>query len=230
MIVAGQIAFSLQHARLLERLVDEHRHRFEIERQRDELGKYFSPQIVDKLHKSPSEQDLDPRIANIAVLYCDIRGFSRRAERASHKLHEILDRCRGALELITADILAFGGNISDFQGDAALGYSGWPIASPEGPLPACRAALAIHRDFAEAQRDPHHPLNDFRISIGIAYGQAIAGRIGSRVVAKVGVFGPPVNLGSRLEGMTKEFRVPILICEQTARWVRDQMPESEGRC
>jgi adenylate cyclase len=236
MIVAGQIAFSLQYARILEKLLDEHRQRFDVQRQRDELGKYFSPQVVQRLHDSVSEDDsvsaenLNPRVVDISVLFCDIRGFSRRAERAPHKLQEILDRCREALQVMTHHILENGGNISDFQGDAALGYWGWPIVLSEGPLPACRAALAIHREFAEAQRDENHPLYDFHIGIGIAHGPAIAGKIGSKVLAKIGVFGPPVNLGARLESMTKELRVPILICERTAEFVAETMQASEGRC
>ena len=230
MIVAGQIAFSLQYARLLEKLVEEHRQRYDAQRQRDELGKYFSPQVVRTLHESVSEDDLKPRVADISVLFCDIRGFSRRAERAPHKLQEILNRCREALQVMTHHILDCGGNISDFQGDAALGYWGWPIVLSEGPLPACRAALAIHREFAEAQRDESHPLYDFHIGIGIAHGPAIAGKIGSKAMAKIGVFGPPVNLGARLESMTKELRVPILICERTAEFVANTMQESEGRC
>lgn len=230
LIVAGQIAFSLQHARLLEKLLDEHQKRINVQRQRDELGKYFSPQVVEKLHESVSEEDLNPRVTDIAVLFCDIRGFSRRAERAQHRLQEILGRCCEALQAMTHHILEFGGNISDFQGDAALGYWGWPIPMSDGPLPVCQAALAIHCEFAQAQRDETHPLHDFQVGIGIAHGPAIAGRIGSRVLAKIGVFGPPVNLGARLESLTKELRVPILICERTADCVRGKMPKSLGRC
>jgi adenylate cyclase len=63
-------------------------------------------------------------------------------------------------------------------------------------------------------------LADFRAGLGIASGPAVAGRIGTTDQVKVTVFGPVVNLASRLEGMTKQLRTPILIDEPTANWVR----------
>lgn len=61
---------------------------------------------------------------------------------------------------------------------------------------------------------------DFRAGLGIASGPAVAGRIGTRDQVKVTVFGPVVNLASRLEGMTKMLQTSILVDEPTAEWVR----------
>ena len=74
------------------------------------------------------------------------------------------------------------------------------------------------------------PRAGFQVCIGIAHGQAIAGKIGTNEQVKVGVFGPVVNMGARLEGMTRQLRVPILIDEVTANVVRQSMPPDKGRC
>jgi hypothetical protein len=59
---------------------------------------------------------------------------------------------------------------------------------------------------------------------------AIAGQIGTQQQAKIGVFGPVVNQGSRIEGMTRQFNVNICIDETTADFVRRLLPPEEGRC
>jgi adenylate cyclase len=130
---------------------------------------------------------------------------------------------------MTSQILRFGGVTGDFQGDAALGFWGWPISSEEAPLNACRAALAIRDEFAKAHADPNNPLKDFETSIGIAYGRAVAGKIGTREQVKVTVFGPVVNLASRLEGMTRQLHVSILIDDKLDQLIRNSGERFEGR-
>ncbi|MBL9080422.1 MAG: adenylate/guanylate cyclase domain-containing protein, partial [Planctomycetales bacterium] len=91
-------------------------------------------------------------------------------------------------------------------------------------------ALDIRKAFEEFSRIPGHPLADFRVGVGIATGQAVAGQIGSRDQVKVTAFGPSVNLASRLEGLTKKLRVPVLLDEETTRMVVASMPADVGRC
>jgi adenylate cyclase len=79
------------------------------------------------------------------------------------------------------------------------------------------------------QKSPHHPLSDFRVGIGVAHGRAIAGKIGTGGRVSVTVFGPVVNLASRLEGMTKRLHVPVIIDEPTAQLARDGLLPEEGR-
>ena len=67
------------------------------------------------------------------------------------------------------------------------------------------------------------------MGIGIAHGRAIAGKIGTTEQIKVGAFGPTVNLGARLEGLTKTLNASILMDEATAEYAREALPTSEGR-
>ncbi len=200
-----------------------------LERQQSGLRQFFSPPILEALGRDLDTSLLEPRECDVTVLFCDLRGFSHRAEEESDNLTGLLERVSLALEVMTSQILRFGGVTGDFQGDAALGFWGWPIESTESPLNACRAALAIREEFSKAQADPTHPLKDFETSIGIAHGRAVAGKIGTREQVKVTVFGPVVNLASRLESMTRELHVSVLIDEFLDKQIREKLPKDEGR-
>jgi len=201
----------------------------ELERQQTGLRQFFSPPVLEALGKDLDTSMLEPRECDVTVLFCDLRGFSHHAEEQADNLTGLLERVSLALEVMTSQILRFGGVTGDFQGDAALGFWGWPISSEEAPLNACRAALAIREEFAKAHADPEHPLTDFETSIGIAHGRAVAGKIGTREQVKVTVFGPVVNLASRLEGMTRQLHVPILIDDKLDALIRANRETFEGR-
>lgn len=205
-----------------------HRQR-ELERQQTGLRQFFSPPVLEALGNDLDTSLLEPRECEVTVLFCDLRGFSHHAEEQADNLTGLLERVSLALEVMTSQILRFGGVTGDFQGDAALGFWGWPIGSDEAPLNACRAALAIREEFAKAHADPDHPLTDFETSIGIAHGRAVAGKIGTREQVKVTVFGPVVNLASRLEGMTRQLHVPILIDDNLDKLIRESGDRFEGR-
>jgi adenylate cyclase len=172
---------------------------------------------------------LDPRETDVTVLFCDLRGFSKTVEAGEGNLLAVLNRVSAALGVMTQNILRFRGAIADFLGDAALGFWGWPIDHPGKAEDACRAALGIRATFDEYGKDPAHPLYGFRVGIGIASGRAVAGGIGSAEQAKVTVFGPVVNLASRLQDMTKLLRVPILIDEPTAAAIREHTAPDVAR-
>lgn len=201
----------------------------ELERQQSGLRQFFSPPVLEALGHDLDTSMLEPRECDITVLFCDLRGFSHQAEEQADDLTGLLERVSMALEVMTSQILRFGGVTGDFQGDAALGFWGWPISSEQAALNACRAALAIHDEFAKARADEHHPLKDFETSIGVAHGRAVAGKIGTREQVKVTVFGPVVNLASRLEGMTRQLHVPILIDDNLDRMIRAAGVDFEGR-
>jgi adenylate cyclase len=200
-----------------------------LQRKQAALRVFFSPQILEAITDKDPEVVLAPRETEVSVLFCDVRGFSRRAEQQAGNLLTLLDRVSKALGVMTHHILDKGGVFGDFQGDAAMGFWGWPIAHDNHIEWACSAALAIRLAFETASQQPDHPLSDFQVGIGLATGRAVAGRIGTTDQSKVTVFGPVVNLASRLEGMTKILHTPILLDEPTARAVRAQVPAKVAR-
>ena len=200
-----------------------------LERQRAGLSQFFSPVVLEALEGRDPEIVLAPREAEVTVLFCDLRGFSRRSELAAGDLLGLLRRVSEALGVTTQRIREQGGVVGDFHGDSAMGFWGWPLPQPDAPVRACLAALAIRAEFAAAAGRDGDPLADFLMGIGIATGKAVAGKIGTPDQVKVTVFGPVVNLASRLESMTKTLHAPILIGSSTAAAVRDNLPREVAR-
>lgn len=205
-LVAAMLG-SLRHMRLLE-----HRHAV--------LSQFFSPVVLETLADEDPDVVLSPRETEVSVLFCDLRGFSRESERQSGDLLGLLQRVSNSLGVMTRHIRGQGGVVGDFQGDAAMGFWGWPLPQDDAVPRTCRAALAMRAEFQAT---------DFQAGIGVATGLAVAGKIGTVDQVKVTVFGPVVNLASRLEGMTKILRAPILLDEATARLVRQQVPREVAR-
>jgi adenylate cyclase len=192
-----------------------------LERQHATLSQFFSPVVLSTLADEDPEVVLAPRETGVSVMFCDLRGFSRESERQAGDLLGLLQRVSRALGVMTCHIRQQGGVVGDFHGDAAMGFWGWPLPQDDAVPRTCRAALAIRADL--------EAVADFRTGIGIATGPAVAGRIGTVEEVKVTVFGPVVNLASRLEGMTKLLQSPILLDETTARIVRQTVPREVAR-
>jgi adenylate cyclase len=175
--------------------------------------------VVDEPNKSVAEV-LEAKPAAVTVLFCDLRGSCRIVEDGQGDLTKLWESVSEALGIMTDAIVQFDGVVGDFQGDAAMGFWGWPLGGDDQIEAACRAALSIRRHFNQATAKRGGPLAGFACGLGVAHGVAIAGRLGTTDQFKVGVFGPVVNLAARLESMTKQFAVPILVDEDVAKHVQ----------
>ena len=133
-LVAAMLS-SLRQMRLLE-----HRHAT--------LSQFFSPVVLDTLADEDPEVVLSPRETEVSVLFCDLRGFSRESERQAGDLLGLLQRVSNALGVMTRHIREQGGVVGDFQGDAAMGFWGWPLPQDDAVPRTCRAALAMRAEFA----------------------------------------------------------------------------------
>ncbi|MGB7327487.1 MAG: adenylate/guanylate cyclase domain-containing protein [Rubripirellula sp.] len=182
-----------------------------LQRRQTELRHFFAPVVMEAMAGRDPDEVLKPREADLSVMFCDLRGFSRASERDSSDLLDLLARVSDALGVMTRRILDSGGVIGDFHGDAAMGFWGWPLNQDDSAVRAATAASLIRSDYRR-QADA----GGFRCGIGIATGRAVAGRIGTVDQVKVTAFGPVVNLSSRLEGITKAFGAEIVIDQATA--------------
>lgn len=225
----GHLQADIKFAELVAEIVGAVRRLNHLERQQAGLRQFLPPAVLAAIGDEADATLLAPRESDVTVMFCDLRGFSRQAETFREDLGGLLDRVSQALSVMTRHISAHGGVIGDFQGDAVMGFWGWPVSLPDDALEACRAALAIRAEFARMAQTPQHSLADFRMGIGLARGRAVAGRIGTGEHFVFTAFGPVVNLASRLEGMTKQLRVAIVIDEPLAQLVRKHMPREEGR-
>ena len=199
----------------------------QLERGNAALAQFFSPPVLELLEVSDPEVVLAPREAEISVLFCDLRGFSMHSERSADDLFGLLDNVSRALGVMTRQILLNGGVVGDFQGDSVMGFWGWPIDHADAAVRACRTAVQIQHEFDRAASDVNA---EFGIGMGIATGTAVAGKIGTVDQFKVTVFGPVVNLASRLEGMTKPWGVPILIDKASELMLQSSDARAEFAC
>ncbi len=197
------------------------RHLCDLQRREGELARFLSKSVREALVGHDLADVLQAREAEVTVLFCDLRGSCQLHEQGEHELPGLWERISRVLAVMSGAIIAEDGVIGDFLGDAVLGFWGWPLPQPDQVERAARAALAIRGQFEDAKRDPRDTLARLACGIGIAHGRAIVGRLGTSDQYKVDVFGPVVNLASRLESMTKAFGVPILLDEAAAGRLRE---------
>ncbi len=201
-----EIGDDLKFAELVGSMVANLRQRHRLERRQASMRQFFSPIVMEALASRDPNEVLKPREANLTVMFCDLRGFTRQSEEHASELFKLLQQVSEALGVMTRAILDQGGVIGDFHGDAAMGFWGWPLAQSDAPRRAIEAAMQIRT----------MRLTSFQHGIGVATGLAVAGQIGTVDQVKVTAFGPVVNLASRLEGMTKIFGVQTIIDAVTA--------------
>src|SRR5438552_1321454 len=168
---------------------------------RSTFGRYVSPEVAQALLASPEAQRLGGEKREVTVLMSDLRGYTRFAELGDAQavmavLNEVLAR-------MTDVIIAHGGTINEFIGDAIFAIFGAPLAHPDHAERAAATALAMQRAMAEINADHvARGLPPFEMGIGINTGEAVVGNIGSEQRAKYAVVGSAVNVAGRVEGAT----------------------------
>ena len=202
--VSDQLHDDVKFAELVGTTIASLRQTRQLSRRQAAMRHFFAPVVMRALASGDSDQVLQPREAELTVMFRDLRGFSRHSEQNSQQLLQLLSDVSDALGVMTKHILGFDGVIGDFHGDAAMGFWGWPLSQTHSLESAARAALMIRNEYQQSQMN-------FRCGIGIAHGRAVAGQIGTKDQVKVTAFGPVVNLASRLESMTKHFGAEIII-------------------
>ncbi len=229
LITEQDLAGDLRFTELVAQFIGAIRQVRLLEQQKSQLSTFFSPKVIENLTAGKGSQNLEPAERDITVVFCDVRGFSEKSEQMKDDLPLLLKGISAALEVMSGSILEYDGAIADFQGDAALGFWGWPSLSEPPALSACLAALKISRTFITASPQQGDLLDGYSVGIGIAHGRGLAGHVGTNYQAKIGVFGPIVNQGSRLDGLTKKFGISICTDETTAQLVQPYLDSDMGR-
>lgn len=181
-------------------------------RTRATFEQFFTRELSEQLALTPDL--LNGRDADVSLLFCDIRGFSRVAERlGSAATMEWVGDVMGAL---SDCVLAHSGVLVDYIGDEMIAMWGAPVSHENHASLACRAAIdmltALH---GIDERWAHRIGEATTLGIGINSGIACVGNTGSRHKFKYGPLGNTVNLASRVQGATKYVRSPILVTGAT---------------
>jgi adenylate cyclase len=148
----------------------------------------------------------------VAVMFCDIRGFTKLSESlSSEDVVELLSRYHARMVEV---IFKFNGTLDKYIGDAIMATFGTPVTSAADAENAISAALGMRtalKEFnAEQIKDGKTELVH---GIAISYGEVIAGNIGTRERLEYTVIGDTVNVASRMESLCKEYGADILISE-----------------
>lgn len=197
---------------------------FTEERGRKELrqtfSKYVSPQIVSEILKDPKNLELGGKKEEITVFFSDVRGFTTISEKLDPK--DLSDLLNSYLTPMTELVFSNQGTLDKYIGDAIMAFFGAPIPLKDHAKHACRSSLQQLEKLERLRKEyKEKNMPDIDIGIGLNSGEASVGNMGSETVRNYTVMGDTVNLAARLEGITKEYGVRIVISESTYELVKD---------
>ena len=178
------------------------------------FGQYVPPELVEEMSRDPENYSMAGRKAELTVLFSDVRGFTTISEGLQpDQLATLMNEYLGAM---TEVIRGKRGTLDKYIGDAIMAFWGAPVDDPEHARHAVLAALDMQArlpSLNEALAAKGWPT--LKIGVGVNTGTMTVGDMGSPVRQSYTVMGDAVNLGSRLEGITKQYGVGIIVGEGT---------------
>ena len=200
LVAATLAAASWRSNRLVHRQAD-------AERERSNLARYFSPNVVETLARSDSPLR-EIRAQNVAVMFVDIVGFTAYADR--HEPALVIRALRDFLERMEREVFRHEGTLDKYLGDGLMATFGTPVAGESDALNALRCGRAMLKAVeswnAERARQGQERLE---IGIGLHYGPVVTGDIGANRL-ELAVIGATVNVASRLEAQTRVIGVSLI--------------------
>jgi adenylate cyclase len=201
------------------RMIREEREKRKI---RKTFSQYLSPGVIELIEKDP-EKYIRPggEMKELSVLFSDIRGFTTISEKLTpDELVLLLNEYFGHM---TDIVFATDGTLDKYIGDAIMAFWGSPYPQEDHAFRSCSCALQMVRGLAQLNakwKAAGHP--PIAIGIGLNTGQVNVGNMGSARRLSWTVMGDNVNLASRLEGITKQYHVQLIISEATYKQVSSQ--------
>ena len=183
---------------------------------------FFSSKVIDAIRRNPKL--LDGEDCEVTVLFCDIRGFSRITERIGPA--NAMAWIQNTLTALSSHVQNLDGVLVDYVGDEMFAMWGAPDEMPNHAVHAATAAshmMALSVELSDQWKETIP--EGFAFGIGLCTGAAHVGNIGSKQKFKYGPMGSTVNLGSRIQGLTKHWRVQTLMNEETARRLPPSFPK-----
>ena len=185
---------------------------------RVQFEQFFTPELARQLARQPDL--LLGRDAEVTLLFCDIRGFSRISERLGPA--GTFEWVGSVMGMLSDCVRAHAGVLVDYIGDELVAMWGAPEEQPEHARLACRAALDMLAKLPELNLRWQSSLKEpLALGIGINTGLARVGNTGSHHKFKYGPLGNMVNLASRVQGATKHLKCRLLISGATLAGLDD---------
>ena len=180
------------------------------------FGTYVPKELVAEMSKNPEVYSMRGESRDMTVLFSDVRDFTSISEGLTPE--GLKDMMNAYLTAMTEVIQEKRGTIDKYIGDAIMAFWGAPVADPEHAIHGVEAGLAMQKDIRGL--DPEFIKRGWpvlHIGVGINCGEMNVGDMGSRFRRAYTVMGDAVNLASRLEGLTKEYGVGILVSENVVK-------------
>jgi len=189
---------------------------------RKAFSHYLSPKVMDEILADPSKLGLGGKRQELTVLFSDIRGFTTYCEKRTPE--EVIHILNEYLDVMSNVILKYNGTLDKYVGDEIVAFFGAPAM--EKPINhaemAARTALEMFEELKKLQekwkREGKEPL-DF--GVGINTGSMMVGNMGSTNRLDYTVIGDEVNLGARVEALTRDYNVRIILTQSTYEKVKD---------
>jgi adenylate cyclase len=185
------------------------------------FGQYVPPELVDKMAEDPGRYNMEPRSAELTILFSDVRGFTSISEAL--KPEELREYINEYLTTMSAIIRSkYRGTLDKYIGDAIMAFWGAPMEDPQHARNGVLAALEMQKECAALnERFAARGWPTLKIGVGVNSGRVRVGDMGSQVRRAYTAMGDAVNVASRLEGRTKGYGVGVLVGEATRTAVPD---------
>jgi adenylate cyclase len=180
------------------------------------FGTYVPKELVDEMSKNPEEYSMRGESRVMTVLFSDVRDFTSISEGLTPE--GLKDMMNAYLTAMTEVIQEHRGTIDKYIGDAIMAFWGAPLADPDHTVHATQAALAMQKRIRALDDEfvkRGWPI--LNIGVGLNCGEMNVGDMGSRFRRAYTVMGDAVNIASRLEGLTKEYGIGILVSENVVK-------------
>ncbi|MBN2060002.1 MAG: adenylate/guanylate cyclase domain-containing protein, partial [Deltaproteobacteria bacterium] len=175
---------------------------------------YLSPAVIERLVENPDKLALGGEMRELSIFFSDIQGFTGISEQLSPP--ELTALLNDYLSAMTDIILAEGGTIDKYEGDAIIAFWNAPLDVPDHAKRAVRSALLCGRKLSELRPGFRKRIGtDIYARIGINTGQVVVGNMGSNQRFDYTFLGDAGNLASRLEGVNKQFSTYLMVSEYT---------------
>jgi adenylate cyclase len=190
-------------------------------RVRRAFAHYVSPGVLDEIEGNPGALKLGGEDRHLSIMFIDVRGFTSLSE--TMRPAQVIAFLNTILGAFSREIVREQGTIDKYIGDAIMAFWNAPTDVASHEMRACRAALAIRRALADLNAsgafalDPDRATRDVSIGIGINSGTCFVGNMGSEELFNYSAIGDAVNTASRIEGITKDLGVDILVSSEVAQ-------------
>ncbi|PQA86848.1 CHASE2 domain-containing protein [Hyphococcus luteus] len=190
---------------------------------RGAFGKFLSPLLLERLERDPTLLKLEGEQREITAFFSDIRGFTSISEQLTPQ--QVTAMLNQYFTQMTRIVVVHKGLVDKYMGDGLAAMWNAPIDVADHPAEAARAALDMMKALDKLndgwRSTKELPVPEIRIGIGLHVDEARVGNFGSEDKLEYSMLGDMVNLTSRLESLTKQYGVPIIISAEMRQRIPD---------